>query len=217
MEIDTGAFKLKTENEYIQNVRLTLLRINEWIRTTADDLCIPLIDLYPLFVDPDNNVKLRDDLSIGDNAHLNVKGQQLIAKALYDGYFDCAEGLSQIVCLGDSHTQGHPMRIDISRNGIPIDRRIDPPNNFPFFLHDLTGKSVINRGIAGNTVMGMLNRFDTEVIPHLPDHCTVLGGTNDVLIGIHLEETIEDLEKLYRRCMDSNIVPVACTIIPLGI
>jgi lysophospholipase L1-like esterase len=108
------------------------------------------------------------------------------------------------------------MRTDVSRNGVPIDPAIDTADNYPFFLARMTGLHVINRGISGNTVLGMLKRFDSEVVTHYPDHCIVMGGTNDALIGVRPEETMEDLERIFRKCISSRIVPVACTIVPLG-
>jgi lysophospholipase L1-like esterase len=200
---------------YVRIVKDTILDINSWIRSKGDELSIPVIDPYPFFDDGKDHLK--DQYAAGDNAHLNVDGQKLLSNLIYEGYFKEAENVAVIVCLGDSHTQGYPMRTDISRNGIPIDPDLDTPDNFPFFLAGLTGFRTINRGIAGNTVYGMLKRFDEEVLPHYPDHCVILGGTNDALIGTRPDETKDDLERLYTKCIDARIVPVACTIVPLGL
>jgi lysophospholipase L1-like esterase len=204
---------MDSEN-YITMVKRTILDINNWIRSKGEDLSIPVIDTYPGFVG--DGGKLKDEYAAGDNAHLDVHGQNLLAMIIYEGYFRNAENVSLIICLGDSHTQGYPMRTDVSRNGIQIDPYLDSADNFPYFLSRLTKAKVINRGIAGNTVYGMLKRFDSEVVPHLPDHCVVLGGTNDALIGTRPEETKDDLERIYGKCISSGIVPVACTIVPLG-
>jgi lysophospholipase L1-like esterase len=79
-----------------------------------------------------------------------------------------------------------------------------------------TGKTFINRGIAGNTYYGMTKRFDMEVLPHLPDHCIIQGGNNDALLGTPLEETKGDIIWLLERCVQNNITPVASTTVQLG-
>jgi len=216
MRIDNGARSIDASSSYVSSVKLNLIRLNEWIRQTCAESSIPLVDLFAHFGDRDRPDVLRSDMAIGDNAHLNVDGQRLIASLLWEGYFSDAEGTSAIVCLGDSHTQGFPMRTDVSRNGEPIDLAVDEACCYPYFLAELTGSIVINRGIAGNTVYGMKNRFTTEVLPHLPDHCVVLGGTNDLLIGTPLEDTKEDLATIFSMCQEAGITPVACTIVPLG-
>jgi len=203
--------------DFIKRTHRLINDVNDWIRETTDRLCIPLVDLYDVFGEPEDPDMLDGRYSCGDHAHLNIDGYRLMAERLIDGYFSSAEDLSTIVCLGDSHTQGFPGRSDISRNGVRIEIEVDDPNQFPYWLARKLGCTVINRGIAGNTLQGMYRRFDDEVLPHLPDHCVIIGGTNDVLIGNTLDEVKEDLEKLYGVCILNDIVPVTSTIIPLGI
>ncbi|MCK5773451.1 MAG: hypothetical protein KAH57_06645 [Thermoplasmata archaeon] len=202
---------------FVQNAYRTIRDINVWIKDTSEDLAMPVIDLNSAFRDPQDENLLAARYSCGDHAHLNGEGYKHLADVIYSDYLKDAEDLSSIVCLGDSHTQGYPGRALIDRNGYTIDPKIDSDNQFPYWLAELTGVSVINRGIAGNTVYGMLNRFESEVIMHLPDHCIILGGTNDVLLGTPIEDTKQDLLTLFEKCIGSDIVPIAGTIIPLGI
>lgn len=43
---------------------------------------------------------------------------------------------------------------------------------------------IINRGISGNTVLDLLNRFDTDLLALKPDLVSILIGVNDVWHGI---------------------------------
>ncbi len=216
MEINTGARRIVDPGSFREKTSLFIKRFNEEIIRKCDDLSVPVVDLYSEFGSPDQEDLLNPKYAIGDNAHLNIDGQKRIADILEREYFIESDEFDTIVCLGDSHTQGFPIRNDISRNGMPIDLDLDHPHQFPYWLTRSTKRTFINRGIAGNTFYGMIKRFDVEVVTHMPDHCIVQGGTNDSLLGTPFEDSIGDLQAIIDRAIENEITPVICTIIPLG-
>ncbi len=215
VEINTGARRLPDVNSFRAGTVAFIGSLNDFIRETCEEKMVPVVDLAKALGAPDRPDLLDPRYAIGDNAHLNMDGQKRIAKAFMDDYFNDAEDFNVIVCLGDSHTQGYPVRNE-TRNGTYLDLEKDSQHQFPYWLAKETGATFINRGIAGNTIYGMKNRFDREVLTHFPDHCLIQGGTNDSLIGTPLEDSKEDLNWIINRCIETGITPVVATILPLG-
>ena len=216
MEINTGTNRVRGSEDFIEKTWSFINRLNAWIRNTCDEMLIPMVDLNKMFRGSDPN-RLDPRYSTGDHAHLNLEGQKRLASAFYDGHFGDCDEYDVVVCLGDSHTQGYPMRTDTSTNGQPLDPEKHSQNQYPYWLAKRTGKTFINRGIAVNTVYGMKGRFTNEVLSGMADHCIILGGTNDALLGTPLDDTRNDLKKLYDLCIDAEIIPVAATLIPLDL
>ncbi len=215
VEINTGAQRLTDVNSFRTKTVTFIDSLNDFIRATCKEKMVPLVDIAKAFGAPDQPDFLHPDYGIGDNAHLNLLGQKHMADVFFNEYFDQAEDLDIIVCLGDSHTQGFPIRDD-SRNGAPIDLSLDNPHQYPYWLVKLTGKTFINQGIAGNTIYGLKNRFERDVLPHFPDHCCIQGGTNDSLIGTPIDDSKEDILSIIEKCLKNGITPVVGTVIPLG-
>lgn len=216
MEIHTGSRSIVDPNSFREKTALFIKRLNKEAKEFCEDRSVPVVDLYSSLGSKEREDLLDPSYAIGDNAHLNIDGQIELARTLKREYFTDPDDFEVIVCLGDSHTQGFPVRNDISRNGEPVDIEVDSPHQFPYHLTKWTGKTFINRGIAGNTIYGLKKRFEPEVLPHFPDHCIIQGGTNDSLIGTPLEESLSDLKELVEKCIDNEITPVVCTVIPLG-
>jgi len=215
VEIKTGARNLVAVDTFREKTVAFIDSLNDFISDTCEKKMIPLVDLAKAFGIPDRPDLLHPDLGIGDNAHLNINGQRHLANVFYDEYFKVAEEFELVVCLGDSHTQGFPVRDD-SRNGALIDFTVDNQHQYPYWLAKKTGRSFINQGIAGNTIYGMKNRFEKDVLSFFPDHCCIQGGTNDSLLGIALEDSKEDLITIINKCLDAGITPIVGTVIPLG-
>lgn len=214
VEIETGTRRIADADHFRTMTAAFIYDLNENIKNHCNDLLVPCVDLYKVLGSPERPDILDPDLAIGDNAHLNLKGQECLARAFHEEYFKDAD-FDVVVCLGDSHTQGFPVR-DSSRNGLPIEMDIDSPHQYPYWLSKWTKRTFINEGVAGNTLYGMRNRFEKDVLPHFPDHCCIQGGTNDSLIGTHLEGSWEDMRSLIEKCLDAGITPVVGTIPPLG-
>ena len=66
----------------------------------------------------------------------------------------------------------------------------------------LQNSGIKNRGIAGDTTLGVLNRLD-EIIEMKPTKIFLLIGTNDLIAGRKRGEIIADYEQIISRCTQS--------------
>ena len=74
----------------------------------------------------------------------------------------------KIVCLGDSLTYGY---------GVP--RR----DCWVSLAAEMTGHTIVNKGVNGDTAGGMLARFRRDVAEEAPGLLFVMGGGNDILFS----------------------------------
>ena len=74
----------------------------------------------------------------------------------------------KIVCLGDSLTYGY---------GVP--RR----DCWVSLAAEMTGHTIVNKGVNGDTAGGMLARFRRDVAEEAPRLLFVMGGGNDILFS----------------------------------
>jgi lysophospholipase L1-like esterase len=72
-----------------------------------------------------------------------------------------------------------------------------------------------NFGIFGNTTAQMAGRFETQIAGHPYKKVVILGGTNDVLLGINPSETIHNLEGIAEKAEREGAQPVLCEIPPI--
>ncbi len=72
-----------------------------------------------------------------------------------------------------------------------------------------------NFGIFGNTSQQMLERDAAVLAGHGYAKVIILGGTNDVLLGIEPEITVSNLEKIALAVQRSGAEPVLCEIPPI--
>ncbi len=72
-----------------------------------------------------------------------------------------------------------------------------------------------NFGIFGNTTQQMLERDAAVLAGHVYAKVIILGGTNDVLLGIEPEITVSNLEKIALAVQRSGAEPVLCEIPPI--
>ena len=72
-----------------------------------------------------------------------------------------------------------------------------------------------NLGSHGDTTAKMLARFPLVVPSHGYTTVVVLGGSNDVLLGIDPETTILNLEAIGQQTMQLHAEPVLCQIPPI--
>ena len=84
----------------------------------------------------------------------------------------------KIVCLGDSLTYGFP--VSAEDGWIPqVAREIDG--------------EMVNCGVCGDTTAGMYRRFESEVRTEEPDKIIIMGGSNDILLDVPLDEVEDNL------------------------
>jgi lysophospholipase L1-like esterase len=72
-----------------------------------------------------------------------------------------------------------------------------------------------NLGHHGDTTARMLTRFPLVVPGHGYTTVVLLGGSNDVLLGLDPDITIQNLEKLAQLTVQQNAEPVLCEVPPI--
>lgn len=96
---------------------------------------------------------------------------------------------TSIVCFGDSITFGYGVR---------------PGEDYPSGLARMVKMPVINAGLDGDTTYRALRRMDIDVLDKDPVLVVIEFGLNDFLLGLPLEETIKNVEKMIRKIQDSG-------------
>lgn len=99
----------------------------------------------------------------------------------------------KIVCLGDSLTEGY---------------LIDKSKRWSNLLSEDQNIEVVNSGISGDTTNGMLSRFHNMVVAHNPTHVIIMGGTNDISIGISVNSIIGNIIAMTRYAKHNGIIPI---------
>ncbi len=111
-----------------------------------------------------------------------------------------------IVCFGDSLTLGY----------------LSPTRHSPFPEHIAYGAylqewiatrgHVVIHGVCGETTQDMRARFHADVLEPLPHVAIILGGTNDLGLGVSLAAIMENLQFFYEQAQAYGILPVAVTV-----
>ena len=102
----------------------------------------------------------------------------------------------KIVCLGDSITYGYGAYTE---------------DAWPARTGALTGLSLMNCGVNGDTAAGMLWRFYEDVVEKQPDICIIMAGANDLLNGRSPEETADTVKAITEKAKRYGIVPAVAT------
>lgn len=92
----------------------------------------------------------------------------------------------------------------------------NPPSYTLYDWQTYTGLSILNLGCSGDTTKQLNKRFTKDVIPFAPKILVIMGGINDVRLGIHATSIISELNKLKFRCLLQGIQPVFVTLTPLN-
>lgn len=89
-----------------------------------------------------------------------------------------------------------------------------------FFVHGVakSGWEVtpVNKGVAGQTTAQMLARLNADVIDLAPRYCHILGGTNDVGLGVSTATTIANIDSMISQLQAAGISVAIGTVIPRG-
>ena len=89
----------------------------------------------------------------------------------------------------------------------------DPAESYPAQLADLTGFTVINSGISGETTRQGLNRLPAVLETSQPDLVILLEGGNDILRNLPPTETKNNLAEMI-ALVQSREVPVVLLGVP---
>ncbi len=100
------------------------------------------------------------------------------------GRINGAPHATDIICLGDSLTQGIGAT---------------PGHDYPSLLAKALGMKVINAGVDSDETEDVLKRLDRDVLSKDPRMVIVLIGGNDYLDGVPRKETLENLDEIIRR------------------
>jgi len=78
--------------------------------------------------------------------------------------------------------------------------------------------SFINRGISGNKIADLINRWDDDAIREAPDVMTILVGINDIHADVNSGNSAntETFEEKYRQLLDNTKKQLPNTLIVLG-
>ncbi len=112
----------------------------------------------------------------------------------------------KIVCFGDSLTLGWEsptFRTPVVQN-IPYGR----------YIQEWLGDRglVIVRGVCGETTQDMRARFQKDVLDEGPRLVVILGGTNDLGLGITPYKILGNLRFFYEHAQGHQILPIAITV-----
>lgn len=101
--------------------------------------------------------------------------------------------MMKLVCLGDSLTFGY----GVSR----MERWTE-------LLKQKVKLKIINKGVNGDTTVGILSRSFKDVVRNDPDYVIIMAGTNDLLMGRSLVNIEENVESLCREMKSNDITPI---------
>lgn len=106
----------------------------------------------------------------------------------------------QIACIGDSITYGYPYGVKAS-----------------WVAHtSLEGVTLVNHGVNGDTVGGMLKRLDREVLSTGSSHVLILVGTNDAFGNLSRTEYSSSLGHMTRKVRLGGMTPVLGVLTPVA-
>ena len=98
-----------------------------------------------------------------------------------------------IVCIGDSITEPWPAILQ---------QRLGP------------GWTVIGKGVGGDPTVGMLSRFNADVIANHPQYVVICAGTAAMGCGEGPQQIGANIAKMCDIAAANGIKPVLCTIPP---
>jgi len=159
------------------------------------------IDGY-LFVDQDGFILMSLDATNGIQA-VGLESSSAVSALSH---------AKKIAVLGDSRTEQNSL--ETSNNTVRLKRLSD--YGYLAWAHYFTSGNiefVCNAGIGGNTTTQMLSRFNSDVLPFLPDELWGEGGINDYALS---EETTKaNLTSIFDLADANGIYVRWCTISPL--
>lgn len=99
----------------------------------------------------------------------------------------------KIICIGDSLTFGY----GIHRN-----------KSWTYLLKENLQLNIINKGINGDTSIGILSRFFNDVLIVKPKICIIMCGTNDILSRRSVNSIVDNLNIMIKDCLSNDITPI---------
>jgi len=69
-----------------------------------------------------------------------------------------------------------------------------------------------NKGISGEFTSDMVFRFKRDIINLNPNYVVILGGSNDIGLGIPTRKIFANLIIMFKGAIDNGIEPIVCTV-----
>lgn len=98
-----------------------------------------------------------------------------------------------MICIGDSLTFGYGVRKD---------------KCWVNLLDSNTSFKILNKGVNGDTSIGILSRFFKDVVNYSPSICTIMCGSNDLLMGKSVDDIVDNMSLMINDCKLNGIVPI---------
>ena len=78
-------------------------------------------------------------------------------------------------------------------------------SNVVFHLEQMTGLTIVNAGVSGNTTSNLLARLDRDVIARNPSGVLLIVGGKDILDKVPQEVTFANLDAIFGKLRSRNI------------
>ena len=109
----------------------------------------------------------------------------------------------KIAALGDSITHGGGS--------------IAAPPCYPMYTYmSYSPVPIKNLGRSGDTTGDLTDRFEDDLLPFAPETLLIMGGINDLRIGLNADSIIANLAWLEESAWENGITPVFSTVLPLN-
>lgn len=106
-----------------------------------------------------------------------------------------------IVCIGDSLTFGYG---------------VEKEEGWVSILSTKVKEKIINKGVPGNTMYEMKERFVKDVIKPAPNKVLIMGGTNDIFLNGSLNDILNNIDAMVKLSIKNEIIPIIITPIPVN-
>ena len=110
---------------------------------------------------------------------------------------------TRIAALGDSITHGG--------GAVSV-----PPSMIVYNWETYCSYPIKNLGRSGDTSDEIVDRFESDVLPFLPNILIIMAGVNDYRDGIFGWHTVTNYKLLNEKCKANNIIPVFVTPTPIN-
>ncbi|QZY56731.1 GDSL-type esterase/lipase family protein [Crassaminicella profunda] len=99
----------------------------------------------------------------------------------------------KVVCIGDSLTYGYG---------------VNRKESWIYLVENKYDVEIFNKGMNGDTTEGMILRFQRDVIENKSSYVMIMGGSNDLIMGIPLQIIQSNIDKMVNLAYENNINPI---------
>jgi len=105
---------------------------------------------------------------------------------------------AKIAAIGDSITRGFPEE-----------------HSWVDMLSRKLSREIVNYGLNGDTLQGIMMRYEHDIISNEFDIAIITGGTNDVYLGYDVKDMKENIMKMIELSEINGVIPIIGTPIPI--